>query len=211
MRCLRHTRLWTLLWVALPLLAAPTRTLPKASNEALFIRALVIPVLKTVENTIPQPGPLLVQVQQQDALGRWLVHQLVDSTLAGGWQVFQTQDSLPGRWYRVQISQVEGSIVYRTVGRRLLLFPSKTRRHLAARLHLLLQAPDGQVLYSNTLTTTLADTIPHGWRHLLENGELPFTRGVSNSDTTTQKWVEPLLVTASTATIVYLFFVLRND
>ncbi|RMG65968.1 MAG: hypothetical protein D6715_07660 [Calditrichaeota bacterium] len=189
--------------------ATPLRQPP--TNEALFIQALVKPALQAIHSTIPRPGPLLIQARAQDPLSQWLVRQLVDSTLAEGWQVFLTPDSLNSRWYRVQLSQARGQLQYRTVGRRLLLFASKTQRRLDAQLHLQLVAPDGKVLYSNTLTRTLADTIPHGRRHDLENRELPFTKGVSNSNGTARRWVEPLLVTASTATAVYLFFVLRND
>lgn len=139
-----------------------------------------------------------------------MIQNLTDSCLAQKYLVYSSPDSGISYGYALEISGARVQIQYHSAGRHWLFFKKGVRRTFAGDFHLQAMRPDQQIIYSRRVTVSYQDTIPAGLLEEVENPDLPFTQGTKSDSSVIKRWLEPVLITATTITLIYLFYSLRS-
>lgn len=84
-------------------------------------------------------------------------------------------------------------------------------RRATARLYVKYQDPTGELIFSSEVERTLVDTIRSDQIAALEDHAYPFTAGERTPPSRLKRILEPLLLTAITGGIIYLFYSFRSN
>ncbi|RMH86176.1 MAG: hypothetical protein D6681_16000 [Calditrichaeota bacterium] len=185
---------------------------PYPTNQEILEQMLISPALNVLNDTLQHPTPIaIVAADRENLLVSWLVQNLTDSCLSQNYLVYSAADSnMPGR-YSVQLSDPRVKIEYRSAGRRLLVFKKGLRRIVEGSYHLQIANDRQQILFSRRIGGSFEDVIPEKILTQVEDEAYPFTRGVKSGNSFVTRWLEPVLITATTATVIYLFYTLRSE
>ncbi len=203
-----YRRIALIVWIILP---APLFSQSPPSNETILREKLLAPVLEEVVLRVPARGKVAFQTKIKAGLAEWLVRNLSDSCLSRNYLVYSPPPQDSGKVYRVELSDVNIKLIYRARGGRLGIWGGGWERRINMSLHLAITKPDGQMLVSRNVAGTWQDRIQSKDISQIENPNLPFTVGTKSDSRFIKRWLEPVLVTGATATVVYLFFSLRSD
>lgn len=183
---------------------------PAPTNQEVLSRIFTAPILKLLTDSLPPAAPLVIRESPGKGLEAWLIQNLTDSCLAQKYLVYSSPDSGVSYGYALEISGAGVQIQYHSAGRRWLFFKKGVRRTFEGDFHLRALRPDRQVLYSRRVAVAYQDVIPAGLLERVENPDLPFTQGTKSGSSVINRWLEPVLVTATTITLIYLFYSLRS-
>lgn len=182
-----------LLWAAAPLAAQPT-------NQA---------QLAALAEACLAPLPDTLAAFRLEGLPPYLRTALVPRWQAEGRTLYAGEpsaDSLATPALPVLRVTVEtAAVAYTRAGRR--------RLGRSVRLVLLatLLAPDGRLLREARCERTAEDVVPRSAHAALEDPAIPATQAPLPPGSWRRRYLEPAVLTAATALVVFLFFSLRND
>ncbi|NIU01645.1 MAG: hypothetical protein GWN01_12240 [Nitrosopumilaceae archaeon] len=181
------------------------------SNQQILSRLLVTPVLNIFADTLELSNSMKIQGNNDGLLNLWLIQNLTDSCLSKNYLVYSSPDSGFVPNYAIRITNPRVEINYRSAGGKLLVFQKGVKRKIKGSYHLQIQKRGGQVLFSREISGQYQDTIPNNMIDQVENEKLPFTIGTEYESPFVNRWLEPVLVTATTMTVIYLFYTLRSE
>ncbi|GEM_PF-6259588 len=203
-----------ILWGVLFFLSGQACLLPQEktpTNQDILIRLLISPALKLIKSNIPSQKGLSITSPDNSPLSKWLVQILTDSCLQQKYLVYSPPRSDSVSAYVVEVTAAQSEIQYRSGGRKWLVFPGDVKREVQGSSHLQIKDERGRVLSSQEIRGRYADHIPRKVLPVMENEKLEFTRGVHQPSAFRKKWLEPILITATTATVIVLFYTLRSQ
>lgn len=145
---------------------------------------------------------------QNPALSEWMRKSLVDSTLRRGYSVYVEPNNAPDSAIVVEITDQSITFEYESIGHKWLFFNKGYRRSVASGFHISITEPDGKVLLSQQFSENFEDTVSN--INAIEDEKLIFARGKKINSSLGKRLIEPVLITASTITMVYLFYSLRS-
>lgn len=183
---------------------------PAPTNQEILSRVFTAPILKLLADSLPPAGALVIRESPGGGLEAWLIQNLTDSCLAQKYLVYSSPDSGVSYDYALEISGARVQIQYHSAGRRWLFFKKGVRRTFEGDFHLRAIRHDRQILYSRRVMVSHQDVIPAGLLERVENPDLPFTQGTKSGSSVINRWLEPVLITATTITLIYLFYSLRS-
>lgn len=209
---MRHLRsVLAAVFILLSMNGAFCRENATPTNQEVLSRLFTAPVLTLLADSLPPSGTLVIRDSPGGGLAAWLIQNLTDSCLAQKYLVYSSPDSGVSYDYALEISGARVQIQYHSAGRRWLFFKKGVRRTFTGDFHLRVIRSDRQILYSRQMPVSYQDVIPAGLLERVENPDLPFTQGTKSGSSVINRWLEPVLITATTITLIYLFYSLRSN
>lgn len=115
----------------------------------------------------------------------------------------QGQDS-PG--YLISFMPIRTTIRYYKLGN----LGKERQRQIATELHLCVRNPGREILFSSIRSAAFQDTVMQKDIRYLEAPDLAFTRGEPPAESLAAKLFQPLLISLTTAGIIYSFYSFRS-
>jgi hypothetical protein len=181
------------------------------SNQEIISRIFNNPVIQILTDSLNISGSLAIRSAQPEFLSSWIAQNLTDSCLERNFLVYSPPDSINIADYSVVISDPQVETTYRSAGRRWLFFKKGIERSVQGEYHLLITNKEHRVLISRQISGFEKDVIHEGSINQIEAENLPFTKGTKIGSTFIKRWLEPVIITAATMTVVYLFYTLRSE
>ena len=179
-------------------------------GNAGVIAGLLAPrIMDTIEDNY-QYGDTLAIVADEAPMSQWLSRILTDSCVAKNYFVYSYPEVGDNGWLQLHLNDAASRIHYESDGRKWLLFSRPLRRTVTASAHIRLSRR-GHVIASRIEEGTHQDGLLQSWIDKVENPELSFTRGTKKQNPYIKRWVEPVILSAATATVIYLFYTLRSS
>ncbi len=198
-----------ILWTVLMLLPAGGRGQSLPDNNLLVLHHLIIePLVQMVWQTVPPRERIYLSVSGQTGLARWITDTTVPLLLAKKFRVYKTDNDSVN--YRIGVTGARVRITYRPLARNWLTRVTRWQRRIEVRGTVEIVTSAGEVKGVQQLQSDYEDILTISPRQL-ENVEYPFTRGQVDDTTRWKKWVEPILISAATITVVALFFTIRSQ
>lgn len=179
------------------------------SNEEIAKKLLVEPALQQIYFHAPKSSRLIIQKHGENSdLSTWMEQSLIDSCFAHDYPVyFKLADSMDSTMV-VEIAQPDITFTYHSMGKKWLFFNKGYKRVITSSFHISIKGENGKVLLSQNFSDNFADTLSNITE--IENAKLLFTKGKKIKSSIGKQLIEPVLITASTITVVYLFYSLRS-
>lgn len=188
-----------------------TNSIP--SNEDIAKKLLVETALEQVYLHAGEFGTLVFpdvrSGAENSALSAWMQQNLIDSAIAADYSVYLETDESPDSAIAVEITDQNITFEYVSIGNKWLLFNKGYKRNVKSGFHISMrEEKNGRVLLSQQFSKNFEDTVSN--IGVIENEELVFTRGKKLNSALGRRLIEPVLITAATITMVYLFYSLRS-
>lgn len=184
------------------------------SNQELLARLFITPVLNVLSDSLTPASRLVIAppAPAGDSLNVWLQQILTDSCLSRNYLVYSTPDSTDGGARMIAMETPRARIRYMPGGRKWLLWGrGRKKRLVESHFHLTITDGQHQVLYSKPISGNYQDVIPASAVAAVEKDPFRFTKGTKSGSKFIKRWLEPVLITAATTTVFYMFYSLRSD
>lgn len=182
------------------------------TNEEVIRRLFMSSTLKVLKDTLQADKQALqLKSDGNEPLASWLIRNLTDSCLANKFLVYSSADSQSRAQLVVQLSSPEVVIEYRGAGKKMLVFSKGMKRSIAGKYHLQIIGKSGNILFSRMMHMNYQDRLPAGSYSVVEDRALPFTHGTKKQSALLKRWLEPVVITATTMSVIYLFYTLRSN
>lgn len=180
------------------------------SNEGIAKKLLVEKALQQIYGYAPKYSRLVIQVEGKNSeISQWMQQNIIDSCIVKKYSVFIKSEHSIDSSLSVDISNPDITFEYHSLGKKLLLFNKRYKRIGNSNFHISIKAITGKILSSQNFSSNFNDTLSNV--NKIENEKLSFTKGKRNESQFGKRIIEPLLITASTITMVYLFYSLRSS
>ena len=191
------------------LLCIPMMLSAQTLSNADVLKHQMIPVLvDTIKTIVPAKSKVVLSVEPRGTFADWMRQQFTQELLRKKIRVYKTASSDVN--YRILVSGVTVLITYQPVSRNWLGRVKHWKRivQLIGQLEVISSLGEVKMLYPLQLAYT--DTVTAKLK-TLEQADLPFTHGTVEDTTHWQRWVEPILISVATITVVTLFFTIRSQ
>ncbi len=195
------------------LICCLTKVYPQSTvttNQEVISRTFISKIINVLTDSLRIKEPLTIKAGTEP-LSNWMAQILTDSCLSKNYLVYSSADSGIANKYSVLISDASVKIEYRSGGKKWLFFNKRVHRSFQGSYHLQISNPDGRIVLSRINSVHYQDIIPSGAEKEVENQGLAFTKGTKSVSSFIKRWLEPVLVTATTASVVFLFYTLRSE
>ncbi len=198
---------WGALSIGLAGMVNPLLGQPKETVEILnqyFISSLTKPLVETL---LPN-ATVTISVEPPGQLAEWVQQQITMAFLRKKIGVYKTGSTDVN--YRIRISRLSLQIIYQPVSRNWIGRVTQWRRFMQAQGELEMVTSQEKIVLMQPITWAYSDTLqgnPASW----EQPSLPFTRGTVRDTSHWRRWVEPILISVATITVVTLFFTIRSQ
>ena len=179
------------------------------SNLDLLQGMISQPVIKALDSLTAIPVKIKIESKTNSDICRWMVQQLQKDLLARNFWLFTDSDSTRADLTLV-IDDLQSSIVYRVVDRNLFFRSSRYQRAVELLLAFHYKNNQESILYTYSKSIKKIDVVRRSEIAQLENKFYSFSQGQKIESSLWSKFIEPVIVTAATAGVVYLFFSLRS-
>lgn len=201
--------------MALLLIGSAASRAQPPSNQELLAKLFITPVLNVLSDSLKadHASRLVIAppMPSGDSLNVWLQQILTDSCLSRNYLVYSTPDSAVGRERIITIETPRARIRYTPGGRKWLFFGGRHKRSVESHFHLTVTDGQHQVLYSRPFSGSYQDVIAGSAVAVVEKDPFRFTKGTKSGSKFIKRWLEPVLITAATTTVFYMFYSLRSD
>lgn len=181
------------------------------TNQEVISRIFVIPFLEILSDSLKINGSISIESAQKELFSNWTAQILTDSCLRKKILVYSPPDSGGMADYSIVVSDPRVQITYQSAGRRWLVFRKGLNRWIEGGYHLQITDREHRVLVSRYILGFERDIVPNNAIDAIESDTLPFTKGTKLGSTFIKRWLEPVIITATTMTVVYLFYSLRSQ
>jgi hypothetical protein len=182
------------------------------SNEVIARKLIVDGALEQVHLQASEVGAVVCIIVQDghgnSEISSWMKRCLIDSAVKAGYAVYTQLEEAPDSAAIVEIADANIKFEYESIGNKWLFFNRGYNRSAEGDFHISIRKKNGKVLFSQQVHKDFADTLSS--TDMVENGELVFTKGKKTDPSLGKRLIEPVLITASTITMVYLFYSLRS-
>lgn len=181
------------------------------SNEDVAADLLVHSTLEKLKTSLPDVVAITVYAPSGNNIEGWFKQILTDSCLQENYLVYSYPKKDSADAVLLEISGTAVEINYKSIGRKWLIGSKGFQRTITSKSHLQFRNKENQVLFSQEITGEYQDVISGDFLKKAENEALPFTKGTKSADPFIKRWLEPVIITASTMTVGYLFYTLRSE
>jgi len=181
------------------------------TNQEIISRMFVTPFLELLSDSLNIDGAISIKSAQNELFSNWTAQILTDSCLRKKILVYSPPDSGEAADYSIVVSDPRVQITYQSAGRRWLVFRKGLNRRIEGGYHLKITDRERRVLVSRYIAGFEQDIVPNNAIEAIESDALPFTKGTKLGSTFIKRWLEPVIITAATMTVVYLFYSLRSQ
>lgn len=179
------------------------------SNEAIATKLLVEESLQKIYLHTPKTLNLVIEVSGENPeISGWIQQNIIDSCIVQNYSVYVKSDDSIDSALVVDILDPNITFEYHSLGNKWLFFNKGYKRVCTSNFHISIRENNGMVLMSQNVDNNVADTLSNIRK--VENKKLAFTSGKKFDSLIGKKLIEPVLITASTITMVYLFYSLRS-
>lgn len=197
-------------YLIVPLLVLNTVYSQPKTNRQILSEMLIEPVTQALDSISVKPNGVHLDLKSESELGKWLTSKLKERFLQRRLIVYDTLSSMTSQSLAIIIEKVNSQIRYRTADRNLFFRTSKYRRHVTVMLSFYIKNNGGSILYSRNTDYQYQDVIPSSAIQEVEDKFYPFTAGTKIESKIIKRLIEPVLITVTTAGVVYLFYTLRS-
>lgn len=180
------------------------------ANQEVISRIFVTPFLEILSDSLNVNGTISIESASKGLLSNWTAQILTDSCLRKKILVYSPPDSGEIADYSIVVSDPRVQITYQSAGRRWLLLRKGVNRWIEGGYHLQITDREHRVLVSQYIAGSEEDLVPNNAIDAIESDALPFTKGTKLHSPFIKRWLEPVIITAATMTVVYLFYSLRS-
>ncbi len=191
-------------------LAAAAGDAPQG-NLAVLREIAADPLAQKVDSLVPRAANLTIVLEEENPLGEWLKIQVAEAALSEGYTLFDAAGEPDEPGYQVIIAAAGADITYAVADRNLLFRVSRYRRTVRSTVLAQIITPDERIAYTGTLEKQFEDLIDSGDIGQVENTLYSFSVGTKTESRFIKRLVEPVLITATTVGVVYLFYTLRSS
>lgn len=179
------------------------------SNEVVAKNLIVEESLKRIYLHIPKYSKLVIKVsEERPEISKWIQQNIIDSCIVQNYSVYINSDDPKDSALVVDISNPNITFEYHSLGSKWLFFKKGYKRVCKSSFHFSIRDHNRMVITSQNFTNSFSDTLSNISK--VENEKLTFTVGKKFDSLIGEKIIEPVLITASTITMVYLFYSLRS-
>jgi hypothetical protein len=192
-------------------LSAYSNSIP--SNEDIAEKLLVETAVKQVYLHANKFGTLVFpNVRtggEYSALSEWMQQSLIDNAISADYSVYLETGDPPDSAIAVEITGQNITFEYESIGNKWLFFNKGYKRSVKSGFHISIrEEKNGKVLLSQQFSENFEDTVSN--IAVIEDEKLTFTKGKKLNTSLGKRLIEPVLITAATITMVYLFYSLRS-
>lgn len=181
------------------------------SNQEIISQIFTPPVLRILTDSLKIKESIAIKSSEPEAFASWVAQILTDSCLSKNFLVYSPPDSGVISVYTITVSNPWVEITYQSAGRRWLLFKKGFRRTIEGGYHLQITDGEQRVLLGRQISGMVQDVIPEKMIERVESNNLPFSKGTKLKPAFITRWLEPIVITAATMTVVYLFYTIRSE
>jgi hypothetical protein len=197
-----------LLWLILGLSVSGSAQI--SSNVDVLRDVFLNPVESCLDSIAEPASAIRIKDEASSEIGKWLTENLRKRLLNNGFSVYES-DSVRNLWdYTVVLETVEANIYYRPIGRDLILRDNKFERQFYTLFSYYIKNKNESIEHTHSKSKVVKDTLTSTQLKEVENNLLPFSKGRKLETGWKQKIFEPVIVTAATIVVIYLFFSLRS-
>ncbi len=190
-------------------LTGPAMSQPPAPGNLHILQQLIIaPLVQTIQHSVPPRETVYLSVSGERELAEWVQETAIPLLLAKKIRVYKINNDNVN--YRIMVTGITARIMYRPLARNWLTQVVQWQRTITVGGKMEVLTTAGEVKGIYPLTSSFSDTLAVNPR-TLETPEYPFTKGNTTDATRWKKWVEPILISAATITVVALFFTIRSQ
>lgn len=180
------------------------------TNEEIIAEQLCPVVLHTIDSLSMDSAKVKIKLEKNSEMGKWLVKKLQEQFIKNQVIIYDTSATVSGNLLVLNINSVGSEIFYRSQKRNLFLRTTKFERIIESYLSYYVQNQSGKILFSRSINPEFRDVLSRSKLKTVESNNYSFTKGQKIESKFFAYFFEPLLVTITTAGVVYLFFSLRS-
>jgi hypothetical protein len=181
------------------------------TNEEILNILIVNPVFDQMTKYTSEDRPIYFSPNSgNSSLDGWVNQILIDSCVSAGYSVYYLTDSLNELGGLVEISNTVVNIDYQVADKKWVFFTKNYERNVNCSVHISIRDSIGKMMFSEEITNSYQDKLKKSEVKYIEDVSLPFTKGNLKNSNFGKKILEPVLITAATLTVVYLFYSLRS-
>ncbi|MBN1541876.1 hypothetical protein JW992_06990 [candidate division KSB1 bacterium] len=202
--------LWRLLiaFLALTVLTAQADN-PSSTNAQQLDRLISRALERIPESALVEGNPLLiVRPLRRDGLAPLFDQRLGEWALQRGAKNIRFLASEPEN--EINGSVLHAHILNTDVHYRTRQTGDILQRSVGLSLQFSVFDDDKQLLWAESIRDSLVDELEVGRIARIEDPTIPATVGIKPDSSHKQKWIEPLLVSAVSAVVIYLFYTYRS-
>jgi hypothetical protein len=179
-------------------------------NEVLLEELFIQPLMNAVDSNFINTSSTQIVLKEQNDFNYWIRNRLSKYILSKGITLYDSlkQDNL--LCAKIIIEKVESHINYRGIKKDFLLRNSKYEREILGVLTYYIKDKEEIVLQSDKLDIKYVDIVDGSDIKTIEKGLYQFTKGEKKESKFLKRFFEPLLITVTTVTVVYLFYSQRS-
>ena len=179
-------------------------------NQEVLSRLLIPSTIAILADSLQINSGISIKSERDAVFESWIAQILTDSCLSQNYLVYSDADSSK-MTHKILVSSPFSEIQYRSAGRKWLFFKKGLHREVQGGYRLQVENPDGRLIFSGNIAGEYRDVISSGAQKIVENPDLGFTKGTKSGSSFIKRWMEPVIITVATATVVYLFYTLRSE
>jgi hypothetical protein len=181
-----------------------------ATNLEILEEVFIQPVISCLDSVAGPAASVRIENSSLTDFHVWVQDYLRRSMIEQGYAVFDNATDSNEQTYAVVLENLVSEIYYRPIGRSLLMRENRFERSFNTLLSFYIKNKDESIEHSHSKNIVVQDTISANDLSQIENDLFQFSRGVKSESGWVRKVFEPVVITATTIVIVYLFFSLRS-
>ena len=180
------------------------------SNLQLLNELVVKPVVNALDSLPEAPPEVVISLKEKSEFADWAVKKLQEAILKKRIRVFDTLTASDTDWVIIDLEKMKINLSYRVKKRKWLVRPSRYMREIEGILSFSIRRHNGAVLYSGEREIHFQDVISATDLKTVENEMYPFSQGTKRESKFVKRFLEPVVITGATASVIYLFYTLRS-
>ena len=181
------------------------------NNKEVAEKLLIKTTLNFLSNYVSESEKIKIISDESTEFSIWILQSLIDTSVNYGFQVYTKTDSVSIIDNEIILSEESITYNYSSLGTKWLFKNKGFRREVEGELHLTIRENDGKVVFSRIISEIYQDTITSKSIKHIEDPNLSFTKGEKHNSSFSKKVIGPVIFTAATLTVVYLFYSLRSN
>ncbi len=183
---------------------------PVVTNVQLLQQNLVQPLIQVLDSLGATAPGVSVHVEGSEELNRWFEQKLKENVLSKHWNLVKTDSSGKNDdFFVLQVEKVAATILYRSKDKNWLLRTTRYQREVEGLVRYQFTRKQ-RILQADEIHFRVQDEISRKDLKRVENDLFPFARGEHLPSPWIDWVLEPVIITAATLTVVYLFYTLRS-
>ena len=180
-------------------------------NELLLEELFIQPLVSAVDSNFVNIPSVQIILKEQNDINHWLRNRISKYVIKRGIILYDSLKHDTVGCAKIIIEIVESHINYRGIKKDFLLRNTKYEREIVGLFTFYIKDKEEIVLHSDELNIRFMDIISGSHIEKIENSLYQFTKGKKIESKFLKRFLEPMLITVTTITVVYLFYSQRSS